>query len=145
MIRVTGKTIDNTGALPWVNIFELGTSNSTQSDDNGNFAIDVNNAASQLKFSFVGYAPVTLTASEVLFGKIVELAVDSELLNEVVVPGKPKPKNGFPWLGVLIVGGLVVTYVKLSGTEPEKPKKTALKKPKKTKKQGLKEPKEVVL
>lgn len=135
MVKVTGQTIDSYGALPSVNIYEVGTDNSTQSDDDGFFSINTASVNSELKFSFVGYSTVVMRASEVMNEKIIQLATDSELLSMVVVPPRPKD-NTLLWL-LLGVGAVALTIAVAGGKEEEtkpKPKrKSGLKRPKRTK------------
>lgn len=130
MIVVKGKTLDNDGYLPLVNIVEVGTKNSTQSDLNGNFTINVASTASKLRFSFVGYAPTELTASEVVAQKFITMAIDSELLDEVVITGGPKPKkdNTLLWIGIAAVVFIGTMVLKSNAKTPAKAK---LGKPKK--------------
>lgn len=141
MITVSGKTKDDQGYLPYVNIREVGTSNSTQSDDSGNFVFNVNSNASQLQFSYVGYGTVTLAASVVNQQKIIDLAIDSELLNEVVIPPNPNPgkdddSNFIWWLygGIVVVGFGIALYINREKPKLGQPKLTKKRKVKKAKK-----------
>src|SRR5690606_15767293 len=55
-IRIDGNVTDEKGMpLPGVNILEKNTSNGTQTDFDGNYAIAVSNGNSTLVFSYVGY------------------------------------------------------------------------------------------
>jgi len=135
MITVKGRTLDIDGYLPSVNIVEVGTNNSKQSDLNGNFTINVNSIASKLRFSFVGYATTEMTASQVLGQKFITLAIDSELLDEVVIttPVKNKSDNNlWKWiLGAAIVFGTYKLATKSTPQSSRKPRsKPALKSPK---------------
>lgn len=141
MVNVKGKTIDDQGYLPFVNIYEVGTNNSTQTALDGSFSINVSNSNSALRFSFVGYAPVTLSVAEVLNEKIIQLYPDNELLDEVVVPVPPKDdqkKGSNLWLILLGIGvASVVVAVAVNSSKKEEKKVKA--------NPGLKEPKEIVL
>jgi TonB-linked SusC/RagA family outer membrane protein len=55
-IIVTGNVIDNNGyPLPGASVIELGTSNGTTTDFDGNFSIKVNDVNSILEISYVGF------------------------------------------------------------------------------------------
>lgn len=80
---VTGA--DDNAPLPGVNISVVGTLLGTVTDFDGNYEIEVNSAGT-LAFSFVGY----LTQEIAVAGQTiidVQLAVDTQLLDEVVVIG----------------------------------------------------------
>ena len=64
-------------------VAEIGTTNGTITDIDGNFSISVNKN-STLKISFIGYKTITVKAKE---GLVVTLQEDSEILDEVVVVG----------------------------------------------------------
>ena len=85
--QVSGKVTDSeTGdGLPGVNVLEVGTSNGTVTDINGNYSISVGQNAS-LSFSFVGYSlqTVQVGARAVID---VSLELDVQSLSEVVVVG----------------------------------------------------------
>jgi TonB-dependent starch-binding outer membrane protein SusC len=85
--NISGKVIsqeDNQG-LPGVNVIEMGTSNGTVTDVNGNYSLNVMEGAT-LVFSSVGY-----TREEVVVGNrsIIDLAMkpDIQQLDELVVVG----------------------------------------------------------
>jgi TonB-linked SusC/RagA family outer membrane protein len=85
-IAVTGQvTDDDNFGLPGVTIVEVGTTNGTITDIDGNFTIEVPVGA-QLQFSFIGYATTVQTVGTESVMNIV-LATDSEVLDEVVVTG----------------------------------------------------------
>jgi hypothetical protein len=130
MVNVNGQTIEAAGVLPFVNIYEVGTNNSTQSDENGNFTITVASINAALQFSFVGYATTTLSVKEVMDLSYVELAADSELLNEVIIPPKPKPPTSSNNLLWWIVGSVVVVGIGYQLTKPKQQVKPKLSKPK---------------
>ena len=56
---VTGVVTEESGiTIPGATIMEMGTSNGTTSDMDGNYTIKVSDAATAvLKYSFIGYAP----------------------------------------------------------------------------------------
>lgn len=86
-IRVDGNVTDEKGMpLPGVNILEKNTSNGTQTDFDGNYAIAVSYGNSTLVFSYVGYL-----TQEILVGDQtsinVSLKEDVAKLDEVVVVG----------------------------------------------------------
>lgn len=85
--QVSGKVTDSeTGdGLPGVNVLEVGTSNGTVTDINGNYSISVGQNAS-LSFSFVGYSLQTVqVGARAVIDVALELDVQS--LSEVVVVG----------------------------------------------------------
>ncbi|MCQ2094316.1 MAG: TonB-dependent receptor [Bacteroidaceae bacterium] len=84
-ITVKGQVLSATDgeSLIGAAIQEVGTSNGTVSDVNGNFSLKVKEGAS-LKVSYVGYIPQTLKAKANL---VVKLQEDTKTLDDVVVIG----------------------------------------------------------
>ena len=84
-INVKGTVIDadNSEPLIGVSILEVGTNNGTVTDIDGKFSLTVNRGA-KISFSYVGYTPQTLAATNSM---TVVMQEDSKLLNEVVVVG----------------------------------------------------------
>ena len=78
---VKGTVSDVTGPLIGVSVKEIGTTNGTTTDMDGNFSINCEDGAS-LEFSYVGYKNVTLAARD---GMQVTLEENANLLSEVVV------------------------------------------------------------
>lgn len=62
-VSVTGKVTDDTGPLPGVSVTIKGTSNGTQTDVNGKYAIRAKKG-DVLKFSLVGYAAKEVTVDD---------------------------------------------------------------------------------
>ena len=82
--KVSGTVQDATGEpLIGVSILEVGTNNGTVTDIDGKFSLTVNRGA-KISFSYVGYTPQTLAATNSM---TVVMQEDSKLLNEVVVVG----------------------------------------------------------
>lgn len=82
--KVSGIVQDATGEpLIGVSILEVGTNNGTVTDIDGKFSLTVNRGA-KISFSYVGYTPQTLAATNSM---TVVMQEDSKLLNEVVVVG----------------------------------------------------------
>ncbi|WP_298474221.1 TonB-dependent receptor [uncultured Maribacter sp.] len=83
---VTGSITDSDGVpLPGASVVEVGTTNGTQSDFDGNYEITVNEGAS-VSFSYVGMVTQTITISDQ--NKInITLQEDAAQLDEVVVVG----------------------------------------------------------
>lgn len=82
--RISGKVKDSGGEpLIGVNIVEIGTTNGTVTDIDGNYTISIGKNA-KLQFSFIGYVTQELKAKP---NMLVVLAEDSKTLNEVVVVG----------------------------------------------------------
>ena len=82
--RISGKVKDSGGEpLIGVNIVEIGTTNGTVTDIDGNYTIRIGKNA-KLQFSFIGYVTQELKAKP---NMLVILEEDSEKLDEVVVVG----------------------------------------------------------
>ncbi|TLV00947.1 SusC/RagA family TonB-linked outer membrane protein [Dyadobacter luticola] len=86
-MRITGKvTTDDDSGLPGASIQLKGSTTGTQTDAEGNYAINVPSSTSVLVFSFVG-----MVAQEITVGSQSEVNVklisDSRSLNEIVVTG----------------------------------------------------------
>lgn len=89
---ISGTVSDADGiGLPGVNIVEVGTTNATVSDIDGNFSITVP-IGSQLEVTYIGYAPQVVTVGESTTMDIV-LELQSELIDEVVVTGYTSEKK----------------------------------------------------
>jgi TonB-dependent starch-binding outer membrane protein SusC len=85
--RVTGTVKDGSGqGIPGVNVVLKGTVTGTTTDAQGNYAINVNSASSQLAFSAIGFKPVDLTVGTRSTIDVV-LEDDVSQLSEVVVTG----------------------------------------------------------
>ncbi len=85
--KVSGMVTDeNGGPLPGASIVEIGTTNGTQTDFDGNFSIIPLNENATLQISYIGY-----TTKEVLIGNQtridIQLQPDAAKLDEVVVIG----------------------------------------------------------
>ncbi|WP_086478389.1 MULTISPECIES: SusC/RagA family TonB-linked outer membrane protein [Arenibacter] len=83
---ITGSVVDQDGLpLPGVNIVVLGTTNGTQTDFDGNYAI-VASAGQTLSFSYIGQKTLTIVvgSSDVINATMEE---DAEALEEVIVVG----------------------------------------------------------
>ena len=78
---VNGTVSDVTGPLIGVTVKEVGTTNGTATDMDGNFSLSCEDGAT-LEFSYVGYKTMTLPARD---GMQVTLEESSNLLSEVVV------------------------------------------------------------
>ena len=83
---ITGIITDTAGeAVIGASIVEVGTTNGTVSDVDGNFTLSVSDNAS-IQVSFIGFSSQTLSVQGKMNFKII-LKEDSELLQEVVVTG----------------------------------------------------------
>ncbi|MEO9892126.1 SusC/RagA family TonB-linked outer membrane protein [Aurantibacter sp.] len=82
--EITGTVSDNSGPLPGASVIEIGTTNGTQTDFDGNFTLSVAEGA-QLKISYIGYLDTTLEASDSPIS--ITLQEDAQALEEVVVVG----------------------------------------------------------
>ncbi len=83
--KISGKVSDATGPLPGVTVLQVGTTNGTVTDIDGNFELKVPEGA-KLAVSFVGYKTEEVTVGKSSIYNIV-LEDDSTLLDEVVVTG----------------------------------------------------------
>ncbi|MBJ2174159.1 TonB-dependent receptor [Aureibaculum sp. A20] len=82
---VTGTVLDETGTpLPGASVIVKGTSNGTSTDFDGKFTLNVNNNATTLQVSFIGYVTKEVAVSENIS---VSLEPDASVLDEVVVVG----------------------------------------------------------
>lgn len=84
---VSGVVTDQAGLpLPGVSVLEVGTTNGTQTDFDGNYTINVNQGVN-LRFSYLGQKTVTMTVGA--SGTInVQMEEDAEALEEVIVTGQ---------------------------------------------------------
>ena len=84
-VTATGVVVDAATGEPIIgaSVLEVGTSNGTITDFDGNFTLNVFDGA-QLNISYVGYKPQTLAAAADMQ---IRLAEDTEVLEEVVVTG----------------------------------------------------------
>lgn len=82
--RVTGTVMDDTGLpLPGVNVIEVGTSNGTQTDFDGNYTIDIQGSR-ELAYSYVGFETETLP----IYAGTMNINLKAgAVLEEVVVTG----------------------------------------------------------
>lgn len=81
-VTASGRIVDANGeAIIGANITEVGTTNGTITDFDGNFNLKVKRGA-QLSISYVGYVPQTVAAGQ---NMNITLREDAELLGEVVV------------------------------------------------------------
>lgn len=91
---VTGTVVDNQGEpIPGVNVVVKGTTNGAMTDIDGNFSIAKVDENAVLHVSFVGYAAQEVPVAGKTVFKI-ELAEDSQLLDEVVAIGYGTAKKG---------------------------------------------------
>ena len=84
-VQVSGTVTDQVLGEPIIgaSVVEVGTTNGTITDLDGNFSLSVK-AGAQIQFSFVGYVTQVLPAAA---NMNVILSEDNELLEEVVVTG----------------------------------------------------------
>ncbi len=84
---VKGKVTNETGVgIPGVNIAVKGTTTGTSSDAEGDYSLEVPNAAATLTFSFIGYATQDLAVGD-RSTLDVSMTTDQKNLSEVVVIG----------------------------------------------------------
>lgn len=103
-VSVTGTVTDEGGmGLPGVSVVEVGTTNGTISDMDGNFSLTVNNP-SEITFSFIGYSPTVIPVSGNATGIKVVLEEDTKAIEEVVVVGYGAMKRSDVTGSVVSVG-----------------------------------------
>jgi len=86
-VRVTGQVTDSNGEfLIGVNVIEVGTTNGTVTDFNGNYSIDLTTQNPALSFTYVGFLPVEISVGSDRVINVV-LEEDIETLDELVVVG----------------------------------------------------------
>ena len=83
---VSGNVSDSDGnALPGASVLEVGTTNGTTTDFDGNFSLQLENDDSDLEISFIGFE--TQTVSSDSDNILVQLVVSESSLDEIVVTG----------------------------------------------------------
>ena len=83
--QITGRVIDATGeALIGVSVLQVGTTNGSITDWDGNFTVNVP-VGSVLQFSYIGYKTVEMTVEAGQTTINLTMEEDSEMLDEVVV------------------------------------------------------------
>lgn len=84
-VAVKGTVIDESGEpIIGANVLEVGTTNGTVTDFDGNFALSVKKVGADLTVSYIGYVTQTVKAEKTMK---ITLKEDSEALEEVVVVG----------------------------------------------------------
>jgi len=92
-VPVSGRVSDNKGvSIPGATIKEKGTSNVTISDADGHYKINVSKG-STLEYTFVGYAPKSMSVGEQTKINITLLDDEGQGLEELVVVGFGKQKK----------------------------------------------------
>lgn len=118
-MKIQGSLLGIDGEIiPFANVIEVGTNNTTTTDVDGKFTINVASAASQIKFSHAGYDYDTITAGE--FNSYYEL-YPSELPG-VTVYGTGKKDTTLLWIlgGIAFIGVMAMI---IHQAEPKKPTK----------------------
>ena len=83
---ISGIVTDSDGnALPGASVIELGTSNGTTTDFDGNFSLTLENDDSNLEISFIGFETQTVSTDSDNIS--VQLVVSESSLDEIVVTG----------------------------------------------------------
>ncbi len=99
--QINGTIIDKNaqGPLPGVTIFEMGTTNGTVSDADGNFTLSITKNKVDVVFSSIGYKTQTRTLSPSNTEISIAMEPDNIYLNEVVVTAmgekRTKQKLGY--------------------------------------------------
>ena len=85
-ITVTGTVVDGTGeTIIGASVMEVGTTNGTVTDFDGNFKLQVKNANAQIRISYIGFTTKTVKVSSNPMQITIE--EDDKTLTEVVVVG----------------------------------------------------------
>lgn len=116
--RVTGTVIDDTGLpLPGVNVIEVGTSNGTQTDFDGNYTLEIQESR-ELVYSYVGFETETLP---IYAGTMNVRLKPGAALEEVIVTAYGVSNNDEPdWLAKRLQGkvaGLNASTSTIGATE----------------------------
>ncbi|WP_200975989.1 TonB-dependent receptor [Echinicola sp. 20G] len=91
--KIRGVVMDKSGVtIPGANIIEVGTTNGTATDIDGNFEITLTTTSPVIKVSFVGYQSLEVNIGASSVYEIV-LEEDQEALDEVVVVGFGEQKK----------------------------------------------------
>lgn len=93
--KVVGKVVDSKGeSIIGANVMEVGTTNGTITDFDGNFTLSVS-PKSKISVSYIGYKTKELSVNEIKGGQIkITLVEDTELIDEVVVIGYGTQRKG---------------------------------------------------
>ena len=84
-VTITGKVVDsNDEPLVGVSVLELGTTNGTVTDINGQYSIGVSNTATPLRFSYIGYDEQEIVPGETRVLNIV-MKESSVMVDDVIV------------------------------------------------------------
>ena len=91
---ITGLITDNNGApLPGATVIEVGTSNGTTSDFDGNYSIALENDEASLQISFIGFVSQTIAVGDANSINI-QLNPDESSLDEIIVTGYGTTRKG---------------------------------------------------
>src|SRR3546814_366415 len=91
-VRVTGSVKDTTGVLPGVTVQIKDTNSGTQTDENGNYVLDVSGPSAILVYTMVGYVGQEIQVNQLTEINVV-LEADPSALDEVVVVGFGQQKR----------------------------------------------------
>ena len=107
---------DEMETLPGANVLEVGSTNSTSTDGDGRFSINVISANAQLQISYVGFETKTFRAGDIN-NSFVELPTSTEMLDSVTVYSNGKKSDNTLWL---VLGAIAATIagVKIFGGKP---------------------------
>lgn len=93
--KIIGTVLDSRGeSIIGANVMEVGTSNGTITDLEGNFVLNVSSNA-KISISYIGYKTKELSVNEIKGGQVeITLVEDSKLIDEVVIIGYGTQKKG---------------------------------------------------
>ena len=113
-VTVTGTVFDqDMKAISGVNVTEVGTTNGTTTDKDGQFSIQVSSSAAQLKFSHVGYDYDTVSIAD--FNKLGywQIYYAPETLPDLNVNGTGVKKSSnmiLPIIALVFIAALIASH-----------------------------------
>ncbi|HEY4150728.1 MAG TPA: SusC/RagA family TonB-linked outer membrane protein [Chitinophagaceae bacterium] len=99
--------------MPGVTVREKGTNNTTITDNKGNFSITVPDYKTQITFTYIGYEPQELRASDIPNGSAITLKVSENNLKEVIIN-----KGYYDEKRALSTGDVSIVSAKTIGEQP---------------------------
>jgi TonB-dependent starch-binding outer membrane protein SusC len=116
-VQVSGTIIDeNGGAVPGVTVVEKGTSNGTNSDNDGKYTLNVSGSSATLVFSFIGYKTQEVPVNNQTSINI-SLAPDITALQEVLVTGYSSERKQDIVSAVSVVSKAYTVAIPVSNVE----------------------------
>jgi hypothetical protein len=115
--NVSGNVSDSDGnGLPGASVIEVGTTNGTTTDFDGNFSLDLESDDSDLEISFIGFEAKTVSSDSDNIS--VQLAVSESSLDEIVVTGYGTQLRRNVTGSVATIDSCTTSITTLNGTYP---------------------------